>query len=212
MKKFENLESLWREQAIDVPGAAKQARATQVAIDRDVNRRGRILNWGVGCLVFGIIVTPLLAVLGYVHAGRPMTLMGLLHHAILLALQVGMLIGLLRRIRAHRKLLQKSAANVQENARVALEVIEEEMRDYRTAARIFPVLVLLDFASVANNFALGYFDEAGLGLRLLLVLAFSLMVGAVALRHYRYVLQPQKKQLVDLLDDLDAPQGGSTSR
>lgn len=205
MKNFENLEHLWRRQTVVVRGDPQKIRAIQTSAERLVKSRGRLLRWGVAIALFSIFVSQLLTVVNFMHGGRTPTFVQLVHLGVLEVFQIGLLIGLLRRIRTHRQLRAKSAASVRNHAQASLELIEGEMRDYRIAGRIGVLLLVLDMIPVLDNFRSGYFDGAGLAYRLITLLLFGLLFGAVGFRHYWRVLHPQKQQLTQMLGELDAP-------
>ena len=203
MKNFNDIEILWRQQTITAPADPRKARAAQVAVERDANRHGRLLKWGIFIVFFGLFVGQLLMVVNYLHGKWPLTFSNVLEHVVSMAFQIGLLILLLRRHRAHQTLLKRSAASVRENVSVALAIVEREMHHFCTDARIFPAFVLLASVSIGDRFVSGHFDAAGMAGRLLFIWGLSAVMGAVALRHYRRVLQPQKQQLTELLNDLD---------
>jgi hypothetical protein len=205
MKNLESIEALWRQQTIVVSGDARKIRSLQTSVGRVVASRGRLLKWGVAITLFSLFAGQLLTVVNYVQAGRIPTLPGLVHLGVLQALQLGFLIGLLRRIRAHRQLRAKSAEDVRENVRASLAMIDGEMRDYRIGARLFGFLLLFDTIPVLNNYQQGYFDGAGAAGRLSFILLLGLFFIGLARRHYRRVLQPRREQLAEVLGELDAP-------
>lgn len=203
MQNFDDLEKLWREQPVAPPPDAGKVRAAQVAVERDANRYGRILKWGLFVVSFGILFDQLLAVVNYVRAGWAMTPVGLAQHVLGLALQIVVLLILLRRYRAHGVLLRKSAASVRENLSVALALVEREMHHYRTDIWALPLFLLLPSASLVDRFWLGRFDAVGLAGRLAFIWGLGLIFGVVALRHYWCILRSQRQKLTELLRDLD---------
>jgi hypothetical protein len=203
MKNFDDIEKLWRQQNITAPSDPRKTRAVQATVARDANRYGRLLKWGIFILLFGIFVGQLLMVVNYLHGKWPLTFSNVLEHLVSLTFQIGLLILVLRRHRAHQTLLKKSAASVRENVSVALAVVEREMHHYRTDAWILPAYLLLASVSLGDHFVSGRFDATGMLGRLLFIWGLGGVLGAVALRHYRRVLGPQKQQLTELLNDLD---------
>lgn len=204
MNNFENLETLWRQQTVTATADPTKVRAIQSVADRVVNSRARLLKWGVAISLFTIVVTPLLTVINYLAVNRVPTAVALLHLGVLEVIQIAFLIVLLRRISAHRRLRARSAANVRENMQVSLDLIEAEMRDYRLGGRLFALLVLFDTLPVLNGYVAGHFGGTGAVDRLIGVLLVCGGLYAVAMRHYRRVLQPQREQLSEVLHDLAA--------
>ncbi len=201
MNNFETIEKLWRQQPSPVSFVATQSRSTEVLVERDPNRQGRILKWGVACTAFGLLATPFFTIVNHLSGAIPVTAFGVAYLAIFEAAYALLLIALVRRIQGQRKVLQKSASNVRENLSTTLEVIEMEMADYRKAAWQMPLLALLTLASLAHSYHVGKFDLTGFVGRSSAVLGFTICVGAVALRHYRAVLLPQWKRLRELLSE-----------
>ena len=202
MNNFENLETLWSQQAVAATAEPQKVRAIQSVADRVVNSRSRLLKWGVAVTVFTIVVTPLLTVVNYLAVNRVPTAVALLHLGVLEVIQIAFLIALLRRISAHRQLRARSAANVRENMQVSLTLIEVEMRDYRFGGRLFGLLVLFDLLPVLNGYVAGHFGGVGALDRAAGVLVVCGGLYAIAVRHYRRVLQPQRDQLSDVVRDL----------
>jgi hypothetical protein len=203
MNNFNDIEKLWRQQNITAPADPRKARAAQVTVERDANRYGRLLKWGIFILLFGIFVGQLLMVVNYLHGKWPLTFSNVLEHLVSLALQIGLLILVLRRHRAHQTLLKKSAASVRENVSVALAVVEREMRHFRTDTWVLPAFLVLTSVSIGDHFVSGQFDATGMLGRLLFTWGLGGVLYAVALRHLRRVLGPRKQQLTELLTDLD---------
>ncbi len=204
MNNFENLEQLWRQQTIVAPAEPRKIRAVQTGAARVVNSQGRLLRWGLATVIFSILASQLLLVVNFVHAGRTPTAVALTHFAVMQATQIGLLIGMLRRLKARRILRAKGAASVRDNLQASLALIEGEMRDYRTGLRLFAVLLLFGTIPVLNSYQQGYFDGT-VAIRSL-VSIFLLGAGLIVVgeRHYRRVLLPQKQQLTELLGELDA--------
>jgi hypothetical protein len=203
MKNFDEIEQLWRQQTVVVSDSAPAIRAVQTAADRVVKSRRRRLRLGVGVTIFSLIVTQLLAVVNFLYGGRTPNAIALAHLGVLQVIQILILIGLLRRIRAEGKLRAKSGSSVRENLTASLELIEREMRDFRWIAPAFVLLFLFEAIPLWNGYHLGYFDQAGLMRRLAAVAVFLTVVGSVAQRHARRVLGPRRQELTTVLAELD---------
>lgn len=203
MNNFDDIEKLWRQQNVTASADPRKARAAQALVERDANRYGRVLKWGIFVTVFGTLISKVLAIVNHLHGSRPLTWVGGVQHVVMLVFQIALLVVLVRRLRAHQKLLKASAASVRENAAVALAIVEGEMRSYRIDARIFLPFFLLAAVPVVDSFRMGYFDAMGLAGRLLFILGLSAVFVIVGMRHYRRVLQPQRERLTELLKDLD---------
>jgi hypothetical protein len=204
MKNFENFEQLWRQQSIVARGEPRKIQAVQTGAARVVKSQGRLLRLGVALVLFFLVVGPLLMVVNFVHAGRAPSAVALTHFGVTYVFQIGMLIVLLRRLKAHRVLRARSAASVRDNLQASLELIESEMRDYRIGLRCFAALLLFDTLPVLNSYQQGYFDGTVAIRSLVAILLLGAGMFAVCVRHYRRVLHPQKQQLTELLGELDA--------
>ena len=204
MKNFEEIEQLWRQQAVVVRDNAPAIHAVQTAADRVVKSRRRRLRLGVGLTVFIIIVTQLLAVVNFLYGGRTPNAIGLVHLGVVEVVQIVILIGLLRRIRAEGKLRAKNGSSVRENLKASLELIEREMHDYRWIVPVLVLLFVFDAIPLFNGYHLGYFDRSGLVNRLGSVALFLTVMGSVAQRHYRSVLGPRREELTTVLSELEA--------
>lgn len=204
MKNFEEIEHLWRQQAVVAPDHGPALRTVQNAANRVVKSRSRRLRLGVGVVLFSLFVGPLLMVLNFLYGGRTPNAVALVHLGVVVGCQIVILIALLRRLRAHRELRAKSASSVRENLQVSLALIEREQRDYRYLGLAFAVVLAFDVIPLVNGYHLGYFDRAGLIHRLLSATGFCLLIYSVALRHARRVLEPRQRELTAVLADLDA--------
>lgn len=204
MKNFEEIQLLWSQQAVVAHDSMPAIQAVQKTADRIVNSRRRLLRLGVAMTVFFIFVSQLLMVVNFVYGGRTPNVVSLVHFGVAESCLILFLIALLRRIRADRELRAKSASSVRENMGVSLELIEREMREYRWFGSAFAFVVLLDVVPLLNGYHLGYFDLSGLVQRLTFVAVFVSILGRVALRHYRRVLEPQRQDLQAVLAELDA--------
>ena len=205
MNTFDQLQELWRQQTVPAAPAPERIRAIEASATRVVNSRGRLLKWGTAITVFSILFSQLLMVVNVVQDGayRP-TGLSLTHFVAMQMFQVGLLVVLLRRLRSHRTRRDKSAATVAENTRTTLALIETEMRDYRVALRLFAILLIFDAVPILNGYGQGHFDADGALDRLLFMVVLGGTLIAVAVRHSRRVLQPQKQQLTELLRELGA--------
>jgi hypothetical protein len=203
MNNFDDIEKLWRQQTVRAPADPRKARAAQAIVERDANRHGRVLKWGIFATGFGLAMSQVLTIINQLQGVRPLTWAGGIQHVVMLVFQIALLVVLVRRLRAHQKLLKVGAANVRENARTALAIVEHEMRSYRIDARIAIPFLLLVTVPLIEGYRLGYFDAMGLAGRMLFILGLTGAFVVVGLRHYRQVLQPQRERLAELLKDLD---------
>lgn len=203
MNNFDDIEKLWRQQNVRAPADPRKARAAQAVVERDANRHGRILKWSIFATGFSLVISQVLAVINELQGVRSLTWVGWAQHAAMAVFQIVLLVVLVRRLRTHQKLLKASAANVRENARVALAIVEQEMRSYRIDARIILPFLLLTMAPLVESFRLGHFDAVGLAGRLLFIWGLTATFVVVGVRHYRRVLQPQRERLTELLKEIN---------
>jgi hypothetical protein len=204
MKNFEAIENLWRQQPAAAPADPQQIQVVQSETERVVKSRGRLLRWGAFVTALAIVVTPLLTVVNYVGGFRTPNAVGLAYFALTEVFQIGLLLVLLRQMRAHRQLRARSATNIREGTTASLTLIEHEMREYRIGIPVFVVVLLLATIPLLNGYHQGYYDASGALRRIAFLLGLGLVLLTAALRHYRRVLRPQREQLTALLGELRA--------
>lgn len=198
---FEELESLWGAQQ---PAATRPAdlAALKRRLAPELRRRSRFLGYEIFCLGLGLVVTPPLAVVNYLHAPPALPVLYWFRVALFVAVALAFLLLALRRLRRHRTLVAAGAETLATFAAQSLAAVEGEMHDYRLGLRALPVALGLTLLSIYVNQPPAVVGWTPLLLRAAAVLAFVLVAGAVCWRHYRTNLAPEHARRKQVLAEL----------
>lgn len=198
---FEALESLWGTQQPAVARPADLA-ALKQRLAPELRRRSRFLGYELFCLVFGLVATPLLAVVNYLHAPPAYPTIYWLRLALFVTAVLAYLVVAVRRLRRHRALVAAGTETLASFAAQSLAAIESEMRDYRLGLRGLPLWVALLLLSIFVNQPPAVVGWTPLLLRAGFALAFLAAVGAVCWRHYYKELLPEHARRKQVLAEL----------
>jgi len=197
-----NLEDLWAAQrpANDArrPDPAELSRR----LAPELRRRSRLFGYEFFSLGLGLLLTPLLAVVNFLHQRPEYPVLYWINPALVVAVIILFLAGLIRRARRHRELAQTRSDTVAAFAAKALATIEAEGRDYRAAFKGFTVWFGLALLAIYVNHPVPVHGWQPLGVRVALLLGFFAVVGGVSLRHYRKNVLPEWARRKELLAQL----------
>jgi MFS family permease len=198
---FEELESLWGAQP---PAASRPAdlAALKRRLAPELRRRGRFFGYELFCLGLGLVLTPLLAVVNYLHVPPAQPVLYWLRVALFVAVVLAFLVAAVRRLRRHRALAAAGTETLTAFAAQSLAAVESEMHDYRLALRGLPVWLGLALLSIYVNQPPAAVGWTPLLLRAASVLAVVLVVGAVCWRHYHQNLTPEHARRQQVLAEL----------
>jgi hypothetical protein len=198
---FEELESLWGGQQ-PAPSPAADLTTLKARLAPELRRRSRFFGYELFCLGFGLVATPPLAVMNYLHTTPHQPVMYWLRVALFMAAILAGLVVALRRLRGHRALAAAGADSLTAFAAQSLAAVESEMRDYRLGLRFLPVALGLTLLSIFVNQPPAVVGWTPLLLRAAGVLAFVLIIGAVFWRHYAHNLVPERARRQRVLAEL----------
>lgn len=198
---FEALESLWDAQR-PAPTRPADLAALKQRLAPELRRRRRFLGYEIFCLGFGLVFTPLLAVVNCLHAPPILPVIYWLRVVLFAAVVLALLIGAVRRLRRHRALVAAGTETLAAFAAQSLAAVESEMHDYRLGLRVLPVVLGLLLLSIFVNQPPAVVGWTPLLLRAAAVLAFLLVAGAVCWRHYDKNLKPEHARRKQMLAEL----------
>ena len=198
---IESLETLWNTQR---PTDARRPDPAELSRRRApaFRRPRRFFGYELFCLGLGLVLTPLLAVVNYLHQQPENPVLYWLRVAVFVTVVMAVLVGAIRRLRRHRALAQARSDTVAAFAAKALANIEDEARDYRAAFRGLPLWLGLALLAIYVNHPVPTHGWEPLLLRLGMTLAFLAMVGAVYAWHYHKHLMPELARRKQLLEQL----------
>ena len=186
---FETIESLWAGQA-PAPVETPATREGRQALLSEFKRRSRFLAYEAFGVAFGLVVTPLLSIVNYLHLPRVGTFWYWLNAALHLLVLVACAALVVRRLKRHRALRRARISTLREQAEVSAAAFETELRDYRRLPWLFGLWIALAIFSIATNAPFHGGSWQAVTLRIGLVLVFFGAIGAVLWRHYRTQLLP----------------------
>lgn len=198
---FDELETLWSAQQPAAPRSTDLAVLKQ-RLAPELRRRSRFFGYELFSLGFGLVATPLLAVVNYLHTPPVLPVLYWLRVALFIAVVLALLVAAVRRLRRHRALAAAGAETLTTFAAKSLAAVEEEMHDYRLGLRFLPASVGLLLLSIFVNQPPSVVGWTPLILRTGVALAFLAVIGVVCWRHYRQNLRPEHARRKQVLADL----------
>lgn len=198
---LENLEDLWGAQR---PMAAAQPLPGELnrLLAPELRRRSRIYGYEFFCIGLALVLTPLLAVVNYRYQRPEYPVLYWFNAALFVIVALVALTGLIRGMRRHRQLAQTQGDSMAAFAAKALATVEAEMRDYRRAFVWFLIWFGLAVLAIYVNHPVTTHGWAPLGRRVIGVLIFYAVLGAVYVRHYYKNLRPERARRRQLLREL----------
>jgi hypothetical protein len=198
---FEELQSTWAAQpAVNI--SAINPIEVQRVILPEIKRRRRMLGYGLFMVVLSLVIVPLLTVANYRYA--PPTLPGWywFYHGSWMVVLVAWLVAIVRSIERQGALRQQCTRSLRDLTLASLAGTEAEMKGYRKALLVVPLMIGFQLVNLYLKFAAGVPDWQPFGLRAALVVGLPVAIGAVMWRHYRVNLIPardrQEAQLREL--------------
>jgi len=188
---FEELEKLWGNQQAPDPCHRNLAELKQ-RLRPELRRRSRFFAYEIFCLGFGLVVTPLLAIVNFRHTPPDNVAVYWLHVVLVVTVLLGFLAAAIRRLQRHRALAQADTDTLAAFATQSLANVEAEMKDYRAgrwALALWTGLALLSAWLNQPIAKVGWGPFAG---RAGPVLLFGLLLSWLFTRHYRTNLAPER--------------------
>ena len=195
---FEDLQSIWAHQPL-APAPTALLMEKQPALVSEFKRRRRMLGYEAFCIAFGLIGTPLLSVINYLHRPDAGTVLYWTSAGLHVVVLIAAAVWVIRRWRRHRALGRVRISTLREQAEVSLANLEAERRDYRWAPWIVFLWSTLAILSIAGNSAFHGGSWQAIALRVGLLLGLLGVVGAVLWRHYRKNLLPAYARQQEIL-------------
>lgn len=198
--KFEEFETLWAaQQPAHVPTVDTAALKRNVI--PELKRRSRMLGYEMACLIFGLLVYPVLSVANHNYWGARNVPLFWLNLPLQMALSVALLIYAVRRLQRHRARLKQGSASLQAFTAMSVANIKAEMQEYRVGLWLMPLLFSTSFLSGYVNNPVGY-GWSRVALQAGLMLGLLIPMGLVLWRHYRVNLMPTLVQQKEILKQL----------
>lgn len=194
---FEEIESVWSQQATPPPASAK----TTLSV------RGRLLGYQLGLLAFTLVVYPVLSVANFrfLHPVSPVMFWGNVgFHEVLF---LGLLAYTVRRIRRHRRLRRESTATLLDYNTALLRATEAEIRDTRMSLWLVPLFVGLALLSGYENNAAAYTWRL-FATHVGVLAAITIPILGAAWGRYFTTLKPDQARLRDLLGEMEGEREG----
>lgn len=199
--KFEEFETAWAMQPATHPRAMDLTELKRSVIPA-LRRRSRMLGYGLFCVGFGLLASPLLAVVNYRYARPHNVVLFWVHLALFVAVYVPVLVYLVRRVQRHRQLRRQSADTLRALTAVSLANLESEIQEYRALQWLTPFVVGLPLLSAYVNHPVAAVGWQPFVLRAGLIVAFLMPVAWVIRRHYRQNLVPAYARQKEILREL----------
>jgi|SRR5688572_11081538 len=200
--KFEELENMWAAQQPPITTPAADFAALKRRLMPDLERRSRMLGYGIFTAVFGLLIFPALAIANYRYAQPHHPVWHWAYLALWMIMYSAALIFLVRQFRRHRDRLRQSADTVRAMTLLSLASCEAEMRDYRRALWLLAPILGLQLFNLYMKFPVTDYGWRPFVLRAMATLGFSLLVSSVFWRHYRVNLKPDHARQKEILRDL----------
>lgn len=198
---FEQIQSLWAGQ-FTAPVPTPELIARQRTLLTEFKRRGRFLGYELFGLAFGLVMTPLISFVNYLHAPQAGTPLYWVSAALHLVVLIAAAAWVIRRLQRHRALGRVCISSLREQAEVSKANLEAELRDIRLVPWLLAMWAGLAILSIAANspFHGGTWDAVCL--RVALVLGFAIVSGWVLRLHYRVNLLPAHARQQEILQQL----------
>lgn len=198
---FEQLQSAWATQPpVKLP--AIDAAEVKRALLPEINRRRRMLGYDLFLVVLSLVVIPLLAVANYRYAPPADPLWYWFYHGSWMIFLAVSLIAVMRAIDRQGAWREQCTRSLRDLAAAALASTEAEMRSYRKALALVPLMVAFQLVNVYLRFASGETAWKAFTAPAAFVIGFPLLIGAVFWRHYRRHLVPACNRLQAQLREL----------
>jgi hypothetical protein len=198
---FNEIETLWDTQQPAAPRPTDLA-ALKQRLAPELRRRSRLFGYELFCLSLGLVLTPLLAFVNYLHAAPHVPVLYWLRVALFVTVMLAWLVLAVRRLRRHRALAAAGADTLATFAAQSLAAVESEMHDFRLGLRMLPIALGLTLLSIFVNQPPAVVGWTPLLLRAASVLGLLLITGAVLWRHYRKNLVPEQARRKQMLEQL----------
>lgn len=199
---FEELTATWAAQSTAKAHTPDIAALKQSVIP-ELKRRGRFLGYAVFTHVLGLVILPLLAVANYHYAPPRNPAWHWFYLAAWMLFLVTLLVAAIRGIQRHGARSWQCTRSLRDLTAASLISIEREMRSYRFAAWLAPVVIAFQLLDVLVKFPVSEFGWHPFGARAALIVGLQLLIGASFWRHYRINLKPALSRQKELRQQME---------